>query len=87
MQRMRAAPVWLVCLATAAALAGQAAPPTPLHVISLDIQGGSVWLPVPVNSSGPLQFLLDSGASRSALDRHTAERQRREFKLALRTLL
>ena len=69
MQRMRAAPVWLVYLATAAALAGQAAPPTPLHVISLDIQGGSVWLPVRVTGSGPLRFLLDSASSRSVLHR------------------
>jgi len=73
MKRMRAAPVWLVCLAIGAALAGAATPPAPLHVISLDIQGGSVWLPVRVNGSGPLRFLLDSGASRSVLDRQTAE--------------
>ncbi|MBZ5582696.1 MAG: aspartyl protease family protein [Acidobacteriia bacterium] len=43
-------------------------------MIALDIQGGSVWLPVKVNGSAPLNFLLDSGAVRSVVARDTAER-------------
>jgi hypothetical protein len=45
-----------------------------LHVIALDMQGGSVWLSVRVNGSGPLRFLLDSAAVRSVVDRETAEK-------------
>jgi hypothetical protein len=75
MNRMCTVSLWLASLSLAgAALAGAAAPPAPLHVIALDMQGGSVWLPVRVNGSGPLRFLLDSAAARSVVDRQTAEK-------------
>jgi len=63
--------VVLLVAATALLAAGQS---RPLHVIPVELYRNAVWLPVSINGSKPLSFILDSAAGRCVVARDAAER-------------